>query len=331
MDSQVAGKNLLELFERAKRAADKATRDDGPVEAEEERCLDILRALAAFPVTSAILINTQVGKRLRNLTKHPRENISSVSQDILDDWKNVVKSETTASNGNKASKCEDKQSKPVKVVSHSQNAEYVHVEKKLKMEAEPLGNKRASSSSNGPPKLTNMIKCNDAKRDKFREILAEAFNKVYNEVEGEILVRVNAIDPIRVAVSVETLMFEKLGRFDGAQKNKYRSIMFNLKDASNPDLRRRVLLGEVKPDRLIVMTAEEMASDQRKRENKQIKDKALFECERGINPKATTDEFKCGKCGQRKCTYYQLQTRSADEPMTTFVTCVNCNNHWKFC
>ena len=40
--------------------------------------------------------------------------------------------------------------------------------------------------------------------------------------------------------------------------------------------------------------------------------------------------FKCGKCKSDKTTYYQLQTRSADEPMTTFVTCHNCNNHWKF-
>jgi transcription elongation factor S-II len=44
---------------------------------------------------------------------------------------------------------------------------------------------------------------------------------------------------------------------------------------------------------------------------------------------AETDMFKCGKCQQRRCTYYQMQTRSADEPMTTFVTCVNCNNRWK--
>ena len=32
---------------------------------------------------------------------------------------------------------------------------------------------------------------------------------------------------------------------------------------------------------------------------------------------------------KKKCTYYQLQTRSADEPMTTFITCLNCNNKWK--
>lgn len=40
--------------------------------------------------------------------------------------------------------------------------------------------------------------------------------------------------------------------------------------------------------------------------------------------------FRCGKCKTYKTTYYQMQTRSADEPMTTFVTCLNCNNRWKF-
>ena len=40
--------------------------------------------------------------------------------------------------------------------------------------------------------------------------------------------------------------------------------------------------------------------------------------------------FKCGRCKTYKTTYYQLQTRSADEPLTTFVTCVNCSNRWKF-
>lgn len=44
---------------------------------------------------------------------------------------------------------------------------------------------------------------------------------------------------------------------------------------------------------------------------------------------ASTDNFTCGKCKSKKCTYYQLQTRSADEPMTTFVTCIDCGNRWK--
>jgi DNA-directed RNA polymerase subunit M/transcription elongation factor TFIIS len=39
--------------------------------------------------------------------------------------------------------------------------------------------------------------------------------------------------------------------------------------------------------------------------------------------------FKCSKCKSQKTTYYQMQTRSADEPMTTFVTCLNCSKRWK--
>lgn len=40
--------------------------------------------------------------------------------------------------------------------------------------------------------------------------------------------------------------------------------------------------------------------------------------------------FTCGKCKSKKTTYTQAQTRSADEPMTTFVTCLNCEHRWKF-
>ena len=44
---------------------------------------------------------------------------------------------------------------------------------------------------------------------------------------------------------------------------------------------------------------------------------------------SATDMFKCFKCYKRKCTYFELQTRSADEPMTIFITCLECGNKWK--
>ncbi|KAK8549344.1 hypothetical protein V6N13_009020 [Hibiscus sabdariffa] len=76
------------------------------------------------------------------------------------------------------------------------------------------------------------------------------------------LEQVSACDPIRVAVAVESVMFMKMGKSNGngTHKFKFRSIMFNIKDPKNPDLRRKVLLGEVKPERLVTMATEEMAS-----------------------------------------------------------------------
>jgi DNA-directed RNA polymerase subunit M/transcription elongation factor TFIIS len=47
------------------------------------------------------------------------------------------------------------------------------------------------------------------------------------------------------------------------------------------------------------------------------------------NIEASTDMFTCKKCKSKKCTYYELQTRSADEPTTVFITCLDCGKHWK--
>ncbi|WCJ27855.1 Transcription elongation factor TFIIS [Euphorbia peplus] len=338
---------LLELFEAAKKAADAAAIDgvssSGP---EVGRCVDALKLLKAFPISYDILVSSQVGKRLRPLTKHPREKIQTMASDLLELWKKIVIDETTKKkNGtieNKSSvKAEISKVETVKVekvqkangvkVEKIAREETVKIEKIATKEEKKVSNVKRPPQSPVTPKLTGMVKSNDAMRDKIRELLVEALARVASEVDEERRDEVNACDPIRVAVSVESAMFDKWGKSTGNQKTKYRSVMFNIKDQKNPDFRRKVLLGEVKPERIINMSVEEMASDQRQQENNQIKEKALFDCERAGAPKATTDQFKCGRCGQRKTTYYQMQTRSADEPMTTYVTCVNCNNHWKFC
>ncbi len=47
------------------------------------------------------------------------------------------------------------------------------------------------------------------------------------------------------------------------------------------------------------------------------------------NKAMATDQFLCTRCHKRECTYYEMQTRSADEPMTIFITCMNCGKHWR--
>lgn len=56
------------------------------------------------------------------------------------------------------------------------------------------------------------------------------------------------------------------------------------------------------------------------------RDKALYS-----HQKTANIFMYCSSCKRKtKCDYYQLQTRSADEPMTTFVTCLECDKRWKF-
>lgn len=47
------------------------------------------------------------------------------------------------------------------------------------------------------------------------------------------------------------------------------------------------------------------------------------------NKSMATDQFQCKRCWKRECIYYELQTRSADEPMTIFIQCLNCGKHWR--
>jgi transcription elongation factor S-II len=60
-------------------------------------------------------------------------------------------------------------------------------------------------------------------------------------------------------------------------------------------------------------------------ENQQVREKRQLEGNRSM----ATDIFLCTKCWKRECTYYEMQTRSADEPMTIFITCLNCGKHWR--
>jgi DNA-directed RNA polymerase subunit M/transcription elongation factor TFIIS len=62
-----------------------------------------------------------------------------------------------------------------------------------------------------------------------------------------------------------------------------------------------------------------------------LKDKLLQREQKILegNKSRATDQFKCRRCQKKECTYYELQTRSADEPMTIFITCLNCGKEWR--
>ncbi|XP_029594120.1 transcription elongation factor A protein 3 isoform X1 [Salmo trutta] len=134
-----------------------------------------------------------------------------------------------------------------------------------------------------------------------------------------------------MAAEIEDYIYKEMGATDMKYKNRVRSRISNLKDPKNPGLRRNVLAGGIELRRVAIMSAEEMASDELKQLRNNLTKEAIREHQLSKTSGTISDLFQCSKCSKKNCTYNQMQTRSADEPMTTFVLCNECGNRWKFC
>ncbi len=96
---------------------------------------------------------------------------------------------------------------------------------------------------------------------------------------------------------------------------------------NNPRLLARVLDGEFELSAIPFMTSYEMFPEKwfALRDKQLQREQKILEG----NKSRATDQFKCRRCNKRECTYYEMQTRSADEPMTIFITCLNCGKEWR--
>ena len=115
--------------------------------------------------------------------------------------------------------------------------------------------------------------------------------------------------------------------------NIYKHKFLSLKHAfnSNEELKDQVLKRKVSVVEVVAMRPEQLqpggvyAKTVEDNVHKEMKKEYLIrKAEEGVSGFLT-----CNKCKSNKTTYYQLQTRSADEPMTTYVSCLNCGKRWK--
>tara|TARA_B100000212_G_scaffold336151_1_gene309100 strand:- start:336 stop:863 length:528 start_codon:yes stop_codon:yes gene_type:complete len=112
--------------------------------------------------------------------------------------------------------------------------------------------------------------------------------------------------------------------------NKCISIYSNLSESSyiqNNYLLKNILDNKIDPEKVANLSVYDIFPDNWK--DLMDKKSKMDELKYKLKPEAMTDQFKCRKCYSRSCSYYEVQTRSADEPMTQFITCLNCKNRWK--
>lgn len=117
-------------------------------------------------------------------------------------------------------------------------------------------------------------------------------------------------------------------KYSNIYKHKFLSLQKNLKE--NPDLKEKIVNKKLKSHEIINMRPEQLIPHGLYA--KQIEIKIHNDIRKEYLSREIKNQegfFTCGRCKSKKTTYYQLQTRSADEPMTTYVSCLNCDRNWK--
>lgn len=141
------------------------------------------------------------------------------------------------------------------------------------------------------------------------------------------------LDVNDIATEVEEALHSTFKDNEKDYTNKARSVLFNLNDSRNLDFRSKLLVGFISPADVPHLSSEDMASHEKEVGRAKMRKESMEEIQTDWDLKHglsfTQGMFTCGRCKSTKTSYYQLQTRSSDEPMTTFVCCLNCGKRWK--
>jgi len=155
-----------------------------------------------------------------------------------------------------------------------------------------------------------------------------------SENEDERIFLKNAIDNLEKGIFNWSVQYAKRHNvmhewgnryFETIYKNKLRTIYTNMK--KNPTLAQNIMNKICLAHELAFMSHMEMDPELWKDIIQQWEFAKQREKESSVE--SMTDAFECRKCHSRKTTYYQMQTRCADEPMTVFVSCLECGTRWK--
>lgn len=190
--------------------------------------------------------------------------------------------------------------------------------------------KKYASEINKIPFLTDNAKLIDSDKIIFLERFVDRVTTINNFVS--ILKNIDAAMKIEAGIFEFTLIYTSIKNYADAvmpsiYNDKARDLCANLDEHNsieNKYLKTAVLTNKLDPQTLPFLAPQDLHPERwedliRKKNLREEKKKNI----------ATTDLYQCWKCKSRKCRMFEMQTRSADEPMTKFITCLECFNVMK--
>lgn len=300
-----------------------------------EKILDILERLDKVDnMNLAILSETLIGASVSKLKTYNDSDVASAAKNLVKKWKGIAKQAQGETNNGVAAATIAAAASCKPAASNTSDDS--------KISSKPGKLKRLASSGSSelnvdaewqglPPLRINVCKKLHNIFLMSRDELSKELNK--SAVEQLCLARTGEVE---AAIDSWSRGMREI------YTEKIRGLVFNLK--KNGAIRDQVILGQISPDQLPRMSDEELQTEEKAQERdatvKKLQDSRRLDWDRA-NEKKINDMcgikgellkaslFTCGRCKSIKTTSTQKQTRSADEPMTVFVLCLNCGNRWK--
>ncbi|KAH8592083.1 transcription elongation factor S-II [Bisporella sp. PMI_857] len=287
-----------ELATRLK-AFQKAISDNEP----PANIISILESLKNEVVaTEDLLRATKAGMVVAKQRAHPDKQVAKLAQEIVAKWRRAVDA--------------DKQKKDQKLAAKGELPKFGMSEAQSQEKFKGDVSKRKWDTDKIDVKRTGV-----PSRDSILGLLYNGLAFMSEEPPMTIILK---------AMEVEKAAFEAYKGETTEYKSKLRSLFQNLKIPNNRELGQAVLSGQIAPEKFVRMTHDELKSAERRKQDTELEKDNMKKSQVPMAEKSISDALRCGRCGQKKVHYTQAQTRSADEPMTTFCECSNCGHRWKF-
>lgn len=259
-----------------------------------------------------LLRSTRIGIIVNKFKQHSSKEVAQLSGEIVSKWRNEVNKQKQG--GSAASRGSSGSPRPPNGTGASTPAGATPSDKASKLSVPP--DKRTWKADG-----VDVNQLGNAVRDSCTGLMYDGLCLGSTESPKTVLAK---------AREVEAAAYDHLGPESKPEyKQKMRSLFQNLKNKSNALLRVRVVSGEITPHKFVRMTSDELRSEEQREKDEKLKKQNMDNAMVPQQERSISTSLQCGKCGQRKVTYTEAQTRSADEPMTLFCTCMNCGKSWR--
>mmetsp|Transcript_30878 Transcript_30878/g.48105 ORF Transcript_30878/g.48105 Transcript_30878/m.48105 type:complete len:325 (-) Transcript_30878:26-1000(-) len=300
---------------------------------DAETLLGVLEYLHSIPRSSLdrnCVKKSKIGKSIGALRKHENSEVKEHARSLVKKWRDILE-------GPQPSASRSSHSSHVHAHSHLHPHAHGHKgEREGEGKYTPSSSSSSSSSSDATPsrektkeEATKHFKGQEGEMAKMKLYESVAIHE-FTEEEKEM----HFLAPEEAAYCIEEAIADSCHtRADKKYQQKARDLIFNLK--KNKELVSNLLSRDVHPQRLVVMTNEQLA-------NKEMKGKiqAAKKYEKELSTTITQDDlidlpddyegvYQCRKCKSKRTKYDQLQTRGGDEPMTNIITCFDCKHKWR--